>query len=83
MSWEHGRQTIDALLANGELQKFAADFDVARQLLEAAQRLLIAPGDRGAHVRQGSRGPERSRTADLTRARGALYQLSYWPAPIS
>ena len=24
-------------------------------------------------------GPERSRTADLTRARGALYQLSYWP----
>jgi hypothetical protein len=26
-----------------------------------------------------SRGPEGSRTPDLTRARGALYQLSYWP----
>ncbi len=25
-------------------------------------------------------GPERIRTADLTRARGALYQLSYWPS---
>jgi hypothetical protein len=24
-------------------------------------------------------GPERIRTADVTRARGALYQLSYWP----
>jgi hypothetical protein len=25
------------------------------------------------------RGPEGIRTPDLTRARGALYQLSYWP----
>lgn len=24
-------------------------------------------------------GPEEIRTPDLTRARGALYQLSYWP----
>ena len=31
-----------------------------------------------AHLR-GSSGPEGSRTPDLTRARGALYQLSYRP----
>ena len=28
-------------------------------------------------------GPEEIRTPDLTRARGALYQLSYWPEGIA
>ena len=40
MSWEQGRETIDELLARGELQNVSPDLDVAHQLLETARKHL-------------------------------------------
>lgn len=45
MSWEQGKETIDELLANGELQSVPADLDVARRLLDSARRHLASASE--------------------------------------
>jgi hypothetical protein len=43
------------------------------------KRPILRPGVQNALDLRFVCGPEEIRTPDLTRARGALYQLSYWP----
>ena len=40
MSWQQGRETVERLLADGELERVSPDLDSARRLLESSGRHL-------------------------------------------
>lgn len=42
MRWEHGREVVERLLADGELERVSPDLDGARRLLESARRHLTS-----------------------------------------
>lgn len=45
MSLEQGKETIEDLLARGELQSVSPDVELAHRLLEAARRHLVSASD--------------------------------------
>lgn len=62
MSWEEGRQTVERLIVDGELQRITADIEGARGLVESARRHLTS----AATIRQ----------TDLEGAYAALYDAA-------
>lgn len=62
MRWEEGRQTVERLINDGELQQITADLEGARALLQSAHRHLTS----AATIRQ----------TDLEGAYAALYDAA-------
>jgi len=54
MSWGQGKETIDDLLARGELQNVSPDLGVAHRLLETARRHLTSASEIHANDPEGA-----------------------------